>query len=98
MNTANTYPNDTEWSRADVERAAEEGWGIFDADGSENGRTQLQALDEMAMCATDDDAWRFVAMKAAAGSELHRRALALIALHNPGEAKAIEALTGVAEA
>lgn len=96
--SASTYPSVAEWTLSDTIQAADEGWGIFDADGSENGRTQLQAMDEAPMCATDDDAWKFVTMKARAGSAFHRRALEIVARHNPGEAKSIRDLTGYGEA
>lgn len=91
--TARTFPGEDEWSFAEVNVAAEEGWCISDADGSENGRTQLQSLDHMGIFADDDGAWRHVRSKAAEGSRLHQRALKAIRNHNPTEFVAIMSVT-----
>lgn len=89
--SATTYPSLTEWSVADTCRAADEGWGIFDCDGSGNGRTQLQASDEAEMFPDDDAAWRFVVSQSYT-SEFHARALSVIERHNKAEFLAVYAL------
>ena len=65
--------------------AFDQGWGIFDCYGSENGPWQLQRLDESDRFLTDIEAWRLVVDQAAAGSAYHQTALQFIADHNPIE-------------
>lgn len=64
---------------------AEEGWGIFDCDGSENGRWQLCRDDAMDVFPSDDEAWVFVVEQAVAGSAYHQDALAFLEQNNPEE-------------
>lgn len=70
----------------DNAQAFNEGWGIFDCDGSLNGPWQLQKLDdgkEPASPFTDDTfAWRFVWDRASEGSAYHAAALDYIMEHN----------------
>lgn len=75
-------PNETEWTTADSVAAADEGWGIMDADGSEQGRTQLQRVDETGVF--DGDAAAMVYVRDTP-SDLHAKALALVARYNPAE-------------
>ncbi len=73
------------WSVADSEAAAKEGWDVFFID-SDDARPEIEKVDETDAFADDSEACAFVAAKAAAGSELHRRALLLDASwdHYPG--------------
>lgn len=83
-----------EWTTDDDIAASREGWGVFDCFGSKAGPLQIQAIDMPGegdgFLPDDNAAWDLVHRKASEGSELHRKALALIAEHNPIEAKAIE--------
>lgn len=65
--------------------AFDQGWGIFDCEGSENGPWQLQKLDESELLRNDLEAWRLVVNYANAGSEYHQKALQFLAEHNPLE-------------
>lgn len=65
--------------------AGAEGWGIFECGGSANGYYQLCRLDEEAIFASDDEAWKHVVAKVAEGSAYHRSALDYIRAHNPIE-------------
>jgi hypothetical protein len=69
----------------DNTQAFDQGWGIFDCDGSENGPWQLQKLDESDLLRNDLEAWRLVTDHANAGSEYHQKALQFLAEHNPLE-------------
>lgn len=76
----------------DNRQAHEEGWGIFDL--CEVGRAdpyQLQRVDEDERFASDDDAWRHVAARAAEGSAYHSAALAFLRKSSPGEYAALSA-------
>jgi hypothetical protein len=73
----------------DNTQAHEEGWGIFDCDGSDNGRWQLQRVDEDEKFPSDDEAWAHVVAKAHAGSEYHHSALHWIEKNAPIEWRAI---------
>lgn len=73
-------------------QAHAEGWGIFDL--CEIGRPdpyQLQCVDADEQFASDDDAWRYVAARAAEGSAYHRSALDFLRDHSPGEHEALTA-------
>jgi hypothetical protein len=62
----------TEFESQHADAATREGWGLFDCDGSEHSRWQLQRIDcaadvpcatgepRPAQLASDDDAWRIV--------------------------------------
>lgn len=65
--------------------AFDQGWGIFDCYGSENGPWQLQKLDESDRLRNDLEAWRLVVDYANAGSDYHKKALQFLADHNPIE-------------
>lgn len=69
----------------DNSQAGEEGWGIFNCDGSYTGEFKLCRLDEEEIFADDEQAWCFVVEKVAAGSAYHRAALDYIREHNPIE-------------
>jgi hypothetical protein len=86
---ADDYPSDLEWTHAMMMAASQEGWNLFDCNGSSNGRTQLCRDDDMALLADDDAAWKHVIGRAEFGSVLHLEALRLIASYNPIEACAI---------
>lgn len=63
------------WSNEDSYAADQEGWNIFDCDGSSNAAWQLQKCDETARWRTDTDAWWYVVLNAMLGKGLHLRAL-----------------------
>jgi hypothetical protein len=65
----------------DNNRAASEGWAIWDA----NGELQLQKCDDHPTFETDDQAWEYVIAKAKGGSEYHMNALRYIEQHSPIE-------------
>ncbi|MFN3623980.1 MAG: hypothetical protein ACK4TP_07950 [Hyphomicrobium sp.] len=80
----------------DNTQAFDEGWGIFDCDGSENGPWQIQRIDNPEdmeppppyaepVFLLDDHAWDFVRREAAKGSAYHKAALDFICEHNPQE-------------
>ncbi|MFC6623921.1 hypothetical protein [Novosphingobium panipatense] len=76
----------------DNRQAHAEGWGIFDL--CEVGRPdpyQLQRVDADECFASDDEAWRHVAARAAEGSAYHRAALDFLRDHSPGEYAAVAA-------
>ncbi|WP_316196665.1 hypothetical protein [Bradyrhizobium sp. SZCCHNS3053] len=62
--------------------AFDEGWGIFECRGSENGRHQLQKLDESDELTTDMEAWRLVVEQAASGSDYHVKAMQFLKDHS----------------
>ncbi len=66
-----------------------EGWDIFDAYGSVNGRWQIQRCDEMEVFASDQEAWAHVWQKSEEGSVVHRLAINAIMIENPSEYVAI---------
>lgn len=85
--------NPHEWNN---EQAFNEGWGIFDCDGSENGPWQIQRIDSPEdmeppppytepVFLLDDHAWDHVRRQAARGSIYHKAALDLIREQNPQE-------------
>ncbi|MGJ4953116.1 hypothetical protein [Bradyrhizobium sp. HKCCYLS20291] len=73
----------------DNNRAFDEGWGIFECSGSENGPYQLQKLDESDKFRNDIEAWRYVVEVADRESEYHQKALAFLAEHSPFEHQTI---------
>ncbi|KVH56764.1 hypothetical protein WS89_22565 [Burkholderia sp. MSMB1072] len=83
--------NITEFNNA---QADGEGWGIFDCVGSDNGRWQLQRIDEDEVFLDDDSAWKFVTDKAREGSAYHRSAIEFVRDNNPDEYQAIRTATG----
>lgn len=97
MTIADTYPDSKEWPSVSVEASYEQGWGIFDSDGSDNGRTQLCRWDQLEKFPSDDEAWQFVVTQAKAGDALCRRALDVVRRHNPTEFVAIVATCGAVD-
>lgn len=91
---------DDKWSQADSAAALSEGWDLFVNDSSENGPVQIQTLEEPSLLPElgydekrwedDEGAWEHVYFSAAAGSDLHYRAMEIVRLANPMEAEAIE--------
>lgn len=89
----------TEWTTADQNAADAEGWNIFEAEGSvqnKDGRSpyQIQRIDFPedeegnqipAPFGDDRDAWEHIWSEAAAGSELHQRAIQFVETNSPGE-------------
>lgn len=78
------------WTQDDDERAAREGWGLFETGGEgrgrpRGGRFQLQKDDGADVFRTDGEAWAFVAEGAKEGGELHTRAVAFLAEFSPEE-------------
>ncbi|MCU6502281.1 hypothetical protein LPN04_31250 [Rugamonas sp. A1-17] len=73
----------------DNAQAGNEGWGIFETDGSEGGPWQLQREDETAVFPNDDTAWRYVTDKAKDGSAYHQSALDFLKRENMIEYTAI---------
>ena len=81
----------------DHQATTPEGWGVYDCGLREDGtpRIELQRIDEPdgaePSFASDEDAWRHVIARAAAGSALHLQALRLV---DPVERMAIEPTCG----
>jgi hypothetical protein len=75
----------TEWTTADSAAALAEGWDLFYTSGDEP--YELQRYDET--FPDDPSAWKHVIERAAEGSELHQRALAVLAEHSPLEYKVV---------
>ncbi|WP_316207478.1 hypothetical protein [Bradyrhizobium sp. SZCCHNR3118] len=65
--------------------AFDQGWGIFECHGSENGPWQLMKLDQSGRFKNDLEAWRWVVDYANRGSDYHKSALQFLAEHNPIE-------------
>lgn len=88
-----------EWSKEDSDAAFMEGWNVWDCAGSMNGPWQICVLEEPynldwlgyedKKFADDNEVWVFVRARAAAGSELHRKALCFVYQHNRQEYDAI---------
>ena len=87
-----------QWVPEHALAAAEEGWGIFEADGSDNGPWQAQAFDDVATATNrygvcvpklggDDHAWRLVFHGV---GPHHAAARVFLQAHNPIEWAAIE--------
>lgn len=93
---ADGYPSSDEWPPTYAAASSREGWVLSDADGSVNGRTQLQRLDNPATFLSDREAWVHVVQQASTGSALHQRALDLVMAFNANEAAAISVHTGKA--
>lgn len=91
---ANGFPSSDEWPPEYAAASSQEGWVLSDADGSVNGRTQLQRLDNPATFASDREAWVHIVQQARTGSALHQCALDLVAAFNANEAAAISVHTG----
>lgn len=88
-----------DWSVDDSAAALREGWDLFECSGSDHGVVQLQRIDHPDEVegapnpypfADDEDVWRHVKVRAAAGSELHRKALDALRVRNPEELERIE--------
>ncbi len=62
------------WSREDDAEAEKEGWNLFSVD---DGRLEIQRIDEYDVFETDDAALAFIRERAAGGSALHQKALDL---------------------
>lgn len=88
--SASPAPAQTANAGFDNAQAGNEGWGIFETDGSENGPWQLQREDETAVFPDDGAAWTFVAGKAKSGSEYHQCALDFLKRENMVEYTAIQ--------
>lgn len=65
-----------EWTSADCQTAAKQGWNLFNLDDSLE-RGEIQADDEAGRFATDDDAIEFVRQQATAGDVVAAKALKL---------------------
>ena len=89
-----------EWTTEDRRAAIREGWDLFESDASENGPLQLCKIDDRAAhqdCwgltieqvswTEDNEAWVWVMRNP---SDLHAKALAVLAQENPIELAAIE--------
>src|SRR3546814_17672153 len=79
----------------DNRQAHGEDWGIFAL--CEIGRAdpfQLQGVDADAIFASDEDAWRHVAARGAAGSEYPRSARDFLRANSPGQYAALIAANG----
>lgn len=81
------------WSDEDIDAAGLEGWGIYDAAGSEHNKEGLAPLqvqrDDDGPLGSDDEAWLLIVEKSNAGSAMHRRALRHVREESPGEFQAI---------
>ena len=60
--------------------AKEEGWGIFECYGSEDGFLQIQKIDDDDKFRNDIEAITFVLTLANSGSQLHKKATNICAL------------------
>jgi hypothetical protein len=87
---------DTGWTHDDSWTAMQEGWDIFDCDGSDNGPYQLCVLDEPILLPElgytepkftgDTEAWIHVRTQAREhDSPLHQKALTFLYTHCPAE-------------
>lgn len=74
----------------DNTQALDEGWGIFDCFGSDNGDWQIQKVDEWDAFASDDDVWRYVLQQASYGCAYYSAALDFIRVHSPVEWQSIQ--------
>jgi hypothetical protein len=77
------------WTNAHGEAAHAEGWGIFDCQGSEYGRWQVQRLDDpqdhglsIEPLESDEEAWRLIVNGT---GEHHKAALEVLKEHCPEE-------------
>ncbi len=77
-------------SATDQELNEAEGWNVFEAIGTQDeGTLRIERIDEREVFASDMEAWVFVMVQAAAGSERHMRALTRVFEDNPTECKTI---------
>jgi hypothetical protein len=83
-----------EWTSEDTEKATEEGWGLFECWGSENGSPQLQRIDEPidrdAVFDSDESAWEFVYKGFLTGNKSHKKAFTILSKLNPKEFQLIK--------
>ena len=77
------------WSPSDSLRASIEGWDILDNPGASNGPYLLQKRSDCDRFENDPAAWRHVCTRAAAGSDLHTRALEFLKRKNLQEYKRV---------
>jgi hypothetical protein len=75
------WPNPPGWRPEDDWAAHEEGWGIFECDGSTDDAWQVQADSDSGKLASDGDAWNVLSID----TPLHRRAVAWLHFHAPME-------------
>jgi hypothetical protein len=94
MNAKPHHDNLPGWTNSDAVASGRQGWGIFDCDGSENGRFQLCKRDEADILDSDAGAWMFVARQARLDDALAVADLAFLAEHNPGERATIRRVGG----
>lgn len=73
MNDKNVVPAGLEWTLADSEAAAVEGWDVFDHG---EGFCEIQKLDDAEKFRSDAEAIAHVYWSAGSGSSLHRKAIA----------------------
>jgi hypothetical protein len=86
---------DTVWTREDSDLACSEGWDLFSCEDAEHEPLELERLDDPALdeCLGFDEpkfpddtaAWRHVSLGAAAGNQLHVKALAVLKEVSPKE-------------
>ena len=67
----------------DNTQAEDEGWAIFTA--NTGPEFQIQRDDEQGIFEEDEDAWKFVAEQANAGSAYHQQALLFLGANAPEE-------------
>ena len=74
------------WTQADSKLADFEGWNVFHVSGASDGRQWgIEKVDEKAVFATNEEAWRFVMRKANEGGLLHLKALMFLLINEPNE-------------
>ena len=72
-------PKLDDWTTRESNAASREGWDIFAAS---TGIVEIERIDDDAIFADDAEALAHVTAKAATGSKMHQRALAIIATEN----------------
>lgn len=91
---------EAQWTKGDSWAALNEGWDIFECDGSANGPYQICVLEEPYLIEelgyedkkfpSDNEVWVRVRNLASAGSPLHLKALQFVRTENPKEYEAIQ--------
>ena len=87
--TRKKQPTRIKWTCADDAEAQREGWTIFHTTGS-HGPHRIERLDAARLFPNDHAARVHVIGRAACGSPIHKKALAVIKETDPAEWEALE--------